>query len=360
MISGILENAFIEKLAKGFRRSPLQLNRLQESDAELMRLPGSAVILALTTDSIVEEIRSGLYDDPYLAGWMAVLVNVSDLAAVGAQGMGILISETLRVDTDEQFLMKLQQGLAECAAAAGLPLLGGDTNFDTHMSLTACAVGQIEGGNLLTRKGCCAGDHVFLSGPVGRGSAYAWSKLMNAGPSVTYRPKPRIREGQLLRKHASACIDTSDGLIAALDQLARVNGGGFEIESAVSDYLDAASRQLCRGLGLPDWLMLAGPHGEFELLFTVSEEQTRGFLEEAAGMDWYPLEIGRVCAENRVCLQIEGEKRTLNTTAVRNLFTEVGGDVEKYVAGLLQIHEQIIKESEDHASDPKEWQHQAG
>lgn len=78
------EVALLERLAGGFARSHLQCNQRHESDAELIRLPGSRSVLALTTDAISEEIESGLYADPYLIGWMTVMVNASDLAAVGA------------------------------------------------------------------------------------------------------------------------------------------------------------------------------------------------------------------------------------------------------------------------------------
>ena len=72
----------------------LNLFRLEVSESS---------ILAITTDSIVEEIRLGLYDDPYLIGWMIVMVNLSDLAAVGADPLGILISEIFPNNLDDIF-----------------------------------------------------------------------------------------------------------------------------------------------------------------------------------------------------------------------------------------------------------------
>src|SRR3990172_8443249 len=111
LIDDILENSLIARLACGFPRSPLQRNRLQETDAELLSLPGNESLLALTTDWVVEEIESGLYDDPYLIGWMTVIVNASDLAAVGAEALGILINENLPRELDPQFVDKLQTGI---------------------------------------------------------------------------------------------------------------------------------------------------------------------------------------------------------------------------------------------------------
>src|SRR3990170_7954855 len=107
-------------MARGFPRSPLQYNKLQESDSELVRLPGGNSLLAVTTDGVVEEIESGLYDDPYLIGWMTVIVNASDLAAVGAEPLGILINENLPQDLASEFTAELQRGIRDACAAAGL------------------------------------------------------------------------------------------------------------------------------------------------------------------------------------------------------------------------------------------------
>jgi len=92
-LNEILENKIINNLIAGFERSPNQLNHPHESDAEIIQLGN--IKLAITTDSISEEISTGLYDDPYLIGWMIVTVNISDLAAVGAIPIGILISEII-------------------------------------------------------------------------------------------------------------------------------------------------------------------------------------------------------------------------------------------------------------------------
>jgi len=81
-LNSILENKVINKLIESFERSPMQWNKPHESDAEIIQLNDNTK-LATTTDSISEEISTGLYNDPYLIGWMIVTVNMSDLAAVG-------------------------------------------------------------------------------------------------------------------------------------------------------------------------------------------------------------------------------------------------------------------------------------
>ena len=90
MTAVVHENALVESLVRALPRSLDQANGLGESDAELLRLPGTDLLLAITTDAIVEEIEAGLYRDPYLIGWMTVMSSASDLAAVGADPLGIL------------------------------------------------------------------------------------------------------------------------------------------------------------------------------------------------------------------------------------------------------------------------------
>ncbi|MGH7675898.1 MAG: AIR synthase related protein, partial [Gemmatimonadales bacterium] len=160
------EVALIERLAAGLPRSPLQRNARHESDAELLQLPGSDALLALTVDGIVEEIARGLYTDPYLIGWMTVTASASDLAAVGAAPLGILVNAVLPPDIAAADLARLRQGIGDACAAYELPVLGGDTNSGGQLQTAACAVGVIDGVPL-GRRGCAPGDRLYASGPLG-------------------------------------------------------------------------------------------------------------------------------------------------------------------------------------------------
>ena len=143
MLDKINENNTINNLAKYFCRSPFQKNALHESDAEIIEIGG--VILAITTDSIAEEIQTGLYDDPYLVGWMSVMVNMSDLAAVGAEPVGILISEILPGNIPSSFIDKIQEGINDAVKQCGTFVLGGDTNTGENLIITGTAIGRCTG-----------------------------------------------------------------------------------------------------------------------------------------------------------------------------------------------------------------------
>lgn len=338
MSDPILENAYIERLVQGLPRSALQLNRLQEADAELIRLPGSEAVLALKTDSIVEEIETGLYSDPYLLGWMTVTVNASDLAAVGAEPVGLLLNETLPPNPDERFVSELQRGIRDASLEYGLPVLGGDTNFSAHVQLGGFALGVVPDGRPMTRVGCRPGDLLYASGPLGGGSAFAMAVLgpASSGPErPRYRPRARIREGLVLRRFASCCMDTSDGVLPTLDQLARLNGVGFRIEGRLEDLLDGSAQHLA--FEFPPWMLLAGPHGEFELLFTVAPDRQAAFETAATAASWKPLRLGVVTAEPAILLPCHGSSVPLDTAELRNLFAVVEGNVRRYVEGLFEI-----------------------
>ena len=335
-MTAITERTLIARLVADLPRSTHQLNRVHESDAELIRIPGSDTVLAITTDGVAEEIQAGLYSDPFLAGWMSVAVNASDLAAVGAEPLGMLVSESIPPDMPENDLARLQQGIGASASAHRLPILGGDTNASPTLQITGTAIGTLA-ERWTTRLGASVGDHAFASGPLGLGSAFAFAQLMRHGKEpVAYQPTARLPEGRVVARWASACIDTSDGAIAAFDELMRLNEVGIRLDRSIEQAMHPAALAVARAAGLPAWTMFAGPHGEFELLFTVSPGRRDSFLADAATIGWRPVELGRVVAEHQLVCRIDEAWCDIDTAHVRNLFGAVGGDPQRYLQGLLR------------------------
>jgi thiamine-monophosphate kinase len=339
MLNEILENAMIQSLVGVFNRSPYQVNALQETDAELVRItPGAGGLLAVTTDSLAEEMSSGLYTDPYMIGWMTVMVNMSDLAAVGARPVGLLISELISADFTDEARQRLQLGIKEAAALCGTFVLGGDTNLGNAMVMTGCAIGTLERGRYLSRKGCRPGDILYATGRVGRGNAFALSRFLSSdGNSFAYLPIARLAEGRSLLSVASSCMDTSDGVIAALDQLMRLNGVGFQLDEGWEDLLDLSSKELANTARIPLWLLVAGHHGEFELLFTVPECLDEECAEAAQRTGWSPVRLGSVTEEITIRLPLYGRNRPLETAEIRNLAALADLDVRSYISSLLRI-----------------------
>ena len=341
MMNKILENTLIESLVKTFPRTQRQINGLQESDAELIRLSGSNTLIALTTDSIVEEIESGLYTDPYLIGWMTVMVNASDLSAVGADPIGILLNETLPNGIGDELIEKLQNGIRDACNVCDIPVLGGDTNFSSRMQMSGTAVGWIPDGLAMTRLGCKPGDTLFATGFLGQGNAYAFIQLggdpQQKPLSFPYKPTARLKEGQWIRKFASSCMDTSDGALATLDQLMRLNHVGFVLDKNVEEMIHPEALSLSRAANIPPWMMLAGPHGEFELLFTIPPERFDPFIVSASFQEWEPICIGKVVEESPIRILLNEDFVSLDTGKIRNLFVEVNGNIEEFMKGLFRL-----------------------
>lgn len=344
-LEAIKENALINMLAGKFFRSPHQLNKLHESDAELIRIPETGTILAVTTDSIVEEIHSGLYDNPYIAGRMAVIVNLSDISAVGAEPLGLILNESFNSESDNKYIEEVQKGINDVCSETNTFIFGGDTNFSDNVQIGATVIGIIKDNRIMTRKGCCEGDNLFSTGKLGSGNAFAFSKLFfnRQIHDFQFNPVPRIKEGMIIRKYASCCMDTSDGMIATLDQLMRINNLGFCVNEDINNYLDSNTLELCEKNSLPSWFTLAGIHGEFELIFTVNERNTGEFLNEANSAGWIPVRLGKVTDEKTVQLKINDNMQRPDSAKIRNLFSEVNNDIYEYLNELIFIDNSFNK-----------------
>ena len=341
-MDGIRENVIIDAWAGRFRRSPDQHNEPHETDAELVEMPGEPErFLAITIDTVSEEITEGVYRDPHTMGWVTAVASLSDLAAVGADPLGVVVSVSTTPDADESFAQGVAEGLEYACRSHGVFILGGDTNTASTTSLTACAVGLVPRERVLTRRGASPGDAVFLSGYAGTGNALGLARLSglpdDAFLESEYRPTAELTMGRLLRGFASSCMDTSDGVFATLDQMMRVNGAGFVLDCDCSRMLDPVVLDFCKRTETPQWLMAAGPHGEFRLLFTVSPEKVAGFLGAVQREGLAPVSLGTVQEKKAVSVMTSaGTTVDVDVARLRNLIYEVDGDMERFVREFVE------------------------
>lgn len=351
-LNDILENQIINRLSASLSRSPKQRNKVHESDAEIIELDNSSFNLAMTIDTIAEEIKTGLYS-PHLIGWMSVMVNMSDLAAVGASPIGIVISQILPHNLSNNFTEKLQQGINDACIKCKTFVLGGDTNFGDELIITGCAVGTVDKTKYLTRIGCKPGDKIYSTGEFGVGNAYAAEKLillsqqpdsvLNEKDTLKYFPSAKLEWKNLLIKYATSSIDTSDGLISSLDQLMRLNNVGFRITNDIGNIIDDASKDLFNKFNIPLWLLLAGEHGEFELLFSIPSEKENEFLNEASLLNLNPIPVAESIDETVIKINIYDNVQSVDSQKIRNLAFEKDFSPNKYLQKLLEIDEELKK-----------------
>jgi thiamine monophosphate kinase len=128
-------------------------------------------------------------------------------------------------------------------------------------------------------------------------------------------------------------MDTSDGLVATLDQLARLNGLAIRIEAPPEALLTPQARKVREELGLPALSFLAAQHGEFELVFTVPDARLDRLEQAAGGLGWMPIRLGRTEPGEGLRLG----NRSLDGARIRNLLDEAGGDLSRYVKALCSL-----------------------
>jgi thiamine-monophosphate kinase len=190
--------------------------------------------LVLTHDMIAEGVHFLEFDPPASVGWKLVTVNLSDLAAKGAEPVAALMGFTIGHDSDwdEKFL----EGVAAACEAYSLALVGGDTIAlppDAPRVFGLTAVGR-GGGPVPSRSGGKPGDALWVVGFLG--DAAAGLALLKddgeaAGPLVEAyrRPVPQLAAGRLLAPYVTAMMDISDGLLLDASRLCAASGCGAEI-----------------------------------------------------------------------------------------------------------------------------------
>lgn len=189
-------------------------------DAAVLEFGGDALVL--THDMMVEGVHWLAGQDMADVAWKLVAVNLSDLAAKGAEPLGVLLGHTLG-NCDMRFLA----GLEEVLAAYSVPLLGGDTvGGGGPRTLGLTAVGQATHLPVPSRAGAHPGDGVWLTGAVG-GAMTGFEALRDgtSGDSVAYRrPRPLLAEGRALAPTVTAMMDVSDGVLLDAARIAAASG----------------------------------------------------------------------------------------------------------------------------------------
>jgi len=186
--------------------------------------------LVLTHDAMAEGVHFLPGQDPADVAWKLVASNLSDLAAKGAEPLGVLLGYQFGAD-DARFLA----GLEDVLAHYGVPLLGGDTIGSTgNQVLGLTALGRATHRPVPSRAGAMVGDDLWITGPVGAAMLGFEALRDGAGADSTAfrRPRALLAEGWALAPVVTAMMDVSDGLLLDASRMARASGVSFAIESA--------------------------------------------------------------------------------------------------------------------------------
>ena len=275
-----------EIIRKYFTRpTPTAILGVGDDCALLAPQPGMA--LAVSTDLLLAGRHFFPGTDPGKLGHKALAVNLSDLAAMGADPRWALLAIALP-DADEEWIAAFAKGFFALAERWGVELIGGDTTKGP-LAISITVIGEVPPGLALRRDGALAGDDVWLSGATGEAAlALAHLKgrveLEGEGREAClerlHTPEPQVELGGRLRGLARSAIDVSDGLLADLGHILEASGVGAELAweslpraKAIADCADATLATEC---------LLAGGD-DYELLFTAPPSKRPEI--EAVGRD---------------------------------------------------------------------------
>jgi thiamine-monophosphate kinase len=309
-------------------------------DCAAIEIPGPDYLL-WTIDTLVEGVHFDLaYTTLSQLGWKSLTVNLSDIAAMGGEPRGALLSLGWPPARDRRPALALAAGLAQAAREYGVAVIGGDTVASPGgLIVTVTLTGRVPAAQMLRRAGAGVGDLIFVTGPLGEAASGLEilrrglelpQELHAALTEAQLRPRPHLRAGRLLAQEhlATALIDTSDGVATDLYHICQASGVGARIPAAavpVSPRVTAAAPHLGR-----DPLELALFGGEDYLLLFTCGPEAAGRLPASfsrAGLA-PPLPLGRIVAGDRVLLETATGDVDISGRGYDHFRLDLGGEAQ--------------------------------
>ena len=267
--------------------------------------------IAITTDTLVSGVHFPENTAPRAIGHKAVAVNLSDLSAMGAEPTWLSLALTLP-GVDEQWVAEFCAGVFELCEFYNVQLVGGDTT-QGPLSITITAQGLIPVGKSIKRSTAKAGDWLYVTGELGdaalallhiQGKACVDDEFKNDVFKQLDYPKPRVLTGQALRDYATSAIDISDGLIADLGHICSASKVGANINLEALPISSVMNETVGKDKGIE--IALTGGD-DYELLFTVSEDNKVGMATTLANIGISVTCIGQLNASEVITTTLDGK-----------------------------------------------------
>lgn len=281
---------------------------LTDDAAAIAAPPGHDLVL--TTDMLVAGVHFFADDPADAVARKALRVNLSDLAAKAADPLGFLLAVALPEALPPDWLEGFARGLAEDARAFKIALLGGDTvRTPGPLTISVTALGTVPAGAMMRRAGARPGDWIVVTGTIGDAALGLLQRREPAHPALDrlavrdkahlaeryLLPQPRTRLAGVLRHHASAAMDVSDGLIGDLAKLCALSGVGARVETALLPLSPAAAAATGNDPALLERVMTGGD--DYEILATVAGGELDAFIAAAGRAGVAVTAIGEITAE---------------------------------------------------------------
>ena len=242
-------------------------------DSAIMSIP-NGYELVVTVDTMVEDVHFFKGTNPKSLGHKLLAVNLSDLAAMGADPVSVTLALTM-VKANKQWLTEFSAGFLNLAKQYSLDLIGGDTTSGA-LVLTVQALGIVPENQALKRSTANVGDLIFVTGNLGEAglgfkieTGYECDSPKEALKQF-HKPEPKVKEGIAIRPIASACIDLSDGIASDLKHIlassnvgARLDWEKIPLSNQVKKYITETD----------DWKMPLSAGEDYQLCFTVNPDK---------------------------------------------------------------------------------------
>ena len=286
------EKKSIHTICSILTKGKYQLNKPFEADCEVIEWGDKYLLYTIDGFSAEDKFRE---NDPFILGYNLSVAAISDILACGGKPLYYSHSLVINKDWDEKYLAQFTKGIKCALQHFCIDFIGGDFGTADQWNYTVVVLGETD--TPLMRSGASEGDFIYISGPIGTGNFEAMmniytDKKLLAPLLNKYKIKlvPRLAESRLIKKYATSCIDTSDGLCHSLLQLANSNHLGFLIENI--PYHNIAQKAAVL-IGKPVEMLMLAECGEYELLFTIPEKNEADFLSEAnkSSMKFYKIGV---------------------------------------------------------------------
>lgn len=280
-------------------------------DCAVLRL-GDGECLLISTDTILQGTHIPKEMAPAQIGVYVVNVILSDIAAMGGFPIGMVFSIALPSELDEGFIQELAKGMESAAQEHETCIVGGDTQEAREITITGTAFGRVKEKNLILRSGAKVGDVICVTGVIGSAAAgfYCLTQGLPCKKRFIERalgPTARLREGKIISKYASSCIDISDGLAWSVYEITRQSNVGsliYEEKIPVNPGLEEVVR--LSGVSKREMVFYKG--GDFELLFTVGPERYRSLEKELKKLGSEVTVIGEITKKGNEVVDKKGKK----------------------------------------------------
>lgn len=281
------EDALIETLFKPLATAP-GADALGD-DAATFSCGSDDVVV--TCDALAAGVHFFADDPPEAIAAKALRVNLSDLAAKGAEPFGYLLALALGQGTEVDWVRRFADGLAADNARYGVHLLGGDTlraSTGGGTTISVTAFGRTASGAIVRRRSARVGDQVVVTGTIGDAALGLAARLAGEAEDDTRAdliarylyPEPPVAAWRAVRAHASAAMDVSDGLAGDLAKLCRAAGVGAVLEADRVPFSPAVRATIARRPAARDVALTGGD--DYQILATLSPERVAPFTADCA------------------------------------------------------------------------------